>query len=499
MAFVNKQKTSHKKSTFKNFGNFLTLHMLKRLVRRNKSNQVSNDLNQTEKEALDAGFEANGYSNGAIFSKTNHGIHRSNSTSAAITFNSRPSKDNMANGSLADNNFTATDSPAMPGVFGLTNHGNTCFINSVTQCLSNTDLLAEYFVMGQYKNDMKNCRKDRSKKYGTKGEVTEQMAVIVRSLWMGRYIPEMTKTLKEIIGKYASQYKGSIQHDSQEFLLWLLDKMHEDLNMQPLKKKPFVRKQSFRKIRKASTDNTKMNQDKLIKTAYLSSFSFIQKTFQGHYHSSLTCPTCEKKSETVDPYLCVSLPLRQKTTRPIYVNVVYLPNKRRSASGKKYLSSQTIRIGVSVEIDGKIYNLRQAVAGECGIHSRLLAFADLRHDGFHESFGDDKNIADIPFSNTTNASCVMSLYAFEMPPHAKMTAGTLPRNFASRHKKRSFGSIKHFNENEHSDFLSNSNTNNIIIVLINKQGMEDKGNIFLDYFSLVLKRPYSVAQFLVTI
>lgn len=32
------------------------------------------------------------------------------------------------------------------------------------------------------------------------------------------------------MSKNALQYRGNSQHDAQEFLLWLLDRVHEDLN-----------------------------------------------------------------------------------------------------------------------------------------------------------------------------------------------------------------------------------------------------------------------------
>lgn len=124
----------------------------------------------------------------------------------------------------------------VPGVIGLRNHGNTCFINAILQCLSHTDILAEYFVLDQYKVDMSRRNKFNSKKYGTKGEVTEQLAVLLKSIWSCSYNPEISNQFKLIVDKYGTQYRGNNQHDAQEFLMWLLDKVHEDLNTATKKK-----------------------------------------------------------------------------------------------------------------------------------------------------------------------------------------------------------------------------------------------------------------------
>ena len=41
-----------------------------------------------------------------------------------------------------------------------------------------------------------------------------------------------------VVGRFAPQFSGYQQHDSQELLAFLLDGLHEDLNL--VKKKPYV-------------------------------------------------------------------------------------------------------------------------------------------------------------------------------------------------------------------------------------------------------------------
>ena len=65
---------------------------------------------------------------------------------------------------------------------------------------------------------------------GSGGVLADEFFILVRAMWVERFKQIAPRDFKLMIARVAPYFTGTQQHDCQEFLMYLLDGLHEDLN-----------------------------------------------------------------------------------------------------------------------------------------------------------------------------------------------------------------------------------------------------------------------------
>ncbi|XP_062978176.1 ubiquitin carboxyl-terminal hydrolase 19 isoform X2 [Elgaria multicarinata webbii] len=250
----------------------------------------------------------------------------------------------------------------LPGFTGLVNLGNTCFMNSVIQSLSNTRELRDYFHDRSFESEI-----NYNNPLGTGGRLAIGFAVLLRALWKGTHHAFQPSKLKEIVASKASQFTGYAQHDAQEFMAFLLDGLHEDLNR--IYMKPYIE----------TVDSDGRPDEVVAEEAWqrhkLRNDSFIVDLFQGQYKSKLVCPVCSKVSITFDPFLYLPVPLPQKQK----VLTVYYFAKEPHKKPVKFLVSISKENSTAMEV-------LDSVSHSTRVNPENLRLAEVLKNRFHRMF-----------------------------------------------------------------------------------------------------------------
>lgn len=195
---------------------------------------------------------------------------------------------------VESNPVVTKTTPAGNGLVGLKNLGNTCFMNSILQCLSHTCPVRDFFLSREYKGMLCSSSK-------MQGRLAEEFASLIADMWSGRHDTVSPNKFKSAVAKSAPRFVGYSQQDSQEFLRFFMEGLHEDLNM------GIKGKRRMEEPPKGLTDSQLADHRWNGYVAYDN--SSIVDIFVGLLKSTLTCSVCDHKSVTFDPFWDLSLPL----------------------------------------------------------------------------------------------------------------------------------------------------------------------------------------------
>uniref|UniRef100_A0A3B3QE85 Ubiquitin carboxyl-terminal hydrolase n=1 Tax=Paramormyrops kingsleyae TaxID=1676925 RepID=A0A3B3QE85_9TELE len=220
------------------------------------------------------------------------------STQEAIGSTSR-SWERASTGRLVSPGPDSMNSKSAQGLVGLRNLGNTCFMNSILQCLSNTRDLRDYCLHSSHRRDLNNNSRAHT-------ALMEEFAKLIQTLWTSSASEAVSPSeFKTQIQKYAPRFVGYNQQDAQEFLRFLLDGLHNEVN------RIAVRPRAHMEDLDHLPDDEK---GKRMWNKYLErEDSKVVDLFVGQLKSSLTCSECGYCSTVFDPFWDLSLPIAKKT------------------------------------------------------------------------------------------------------------------------------------------------------------------------------------------
>ena len=188
------------------------------------------------------------------------------------------------------------------GVTGLLNMRNTCYMNAALQALRHNTELSAFFLENKHEQWV-------SKKPGSpKVDLVKGYGDLLRSLWSGSkpaYVrPEgfIQCMHPAAIAAGFDQFAVPLQHDSHEFLTFLLDQLHEgmaeEVNIEITRPPPVT-----------PTDKAIYSALEVWKRNFGKNYSPLTEMIYGLMRISLSCTQCGNCIDNWETFNCLKLPI----------------------------------------------------------------------------------------------------------------------------------------------------------------------------------------------
>lgn len=193
---------------------------------------------------------------------------------------------------------------------GLGNFGVTCYMNSTIQCLSATVVLSKFFIDDRFRHYVQKNWK------GSQGVMPGLYANLIRALWKNDTHGILPTSFRNFCGRLNREWAIDRQQDAKEFFDFVVDCLHEDLNInwQRTPLRPLTFSEEMQRERMPVPKVSKIEWDRYCHREA----SFISSLFAGQHASRLRCTTCRQTSTTYEAFYSISVEIPPAGTGNIY-------------------------------------------------------------------------------------------------------------------------------------------------------------------------------------